>query len=95
MTRKELIERIVAKTHMSSGVAENFLEVICVIIQEGLLSKESILLPGLGKLDTKVRAARQGRNPKTGETIHIPSKTVADFKPSTRLKQLLKNVTNC
>ena len=42
-------------------------------------------LPGLGKLKTKDRAARMGRNPRTGEAMTIPARRVVVFAPSEKL----------
>ena len=42
-------------------------------------------LPGLGKLKTKDRAARMGRNPRTGEAVTIPARRVVVFAPSEKL----------
>ena len=47
-------------------------------------------LPGLGKLKTKDRAARMGRNPRTGEAVTIPARRVAVFVPSEKLNLCLK-----
>jgi DNA-binding protein HU-beta len=44
-------------------------------------------LPGLGKLVRKERAARMGRNPMTGESIHIPAKTVVKFRVAKATKE--------
>ena len=60
----------------------------------GLLYKEvnragEIMLPGLGKFAKKHRAARQGRNPMTGETIQIPAKTVLKFSVNKAAKDAL------
>lgn len=48
-----------------------------------------IMLPGLGKMAKKHRAARQGRNPMTGETIQIPAKTVLKFSVNKAAKDAL------
>jgi DNA-binding protein HU-beta len=46
-------------------------------------SKERITIKGFGSFETKTRAARKGRNPKTGEELTIPEKTVLTFKAFT------------
>lgn len=50
-------------------------------------AKNGFVIPGLGKLLLKDRAARAGRNPITGETIQIPAKTVIKFRVSKDCKQ--------
>jgi len=91
MNKKEFIQKLADKANISNAVAEMFLTHTCETIQEALMKGDSITLPGLGKLETKTRACRQGRNPQTGALIHIPSKTVAGFKASSELKRLLED----
>lgn len=50
-------------------------------------SRNSFTLPGLGKLVLVQRNARMGRNPKTGETIQIPAKTVVKFRVAKACKE--------
>ena len=52
----------------------------------GLKAGEDITLVGFGTFSTGERAARQGRNPQTGETISIAAKKVVKFKPGKALK---------
>jgi len=52
---------------------------------------EEVPLPGLGHLKPVKRAARPGRNPKTGEAITIPAKKAAKFTPCKALKDALKD----
>ncbi len=56
------------------------------IARNALASGGEVTLPGLGKLTVKAKAARTGRNPKTGEEIEIPAKTVPHFSASKALK---------
>lgn len=51
--------------------------------------KEGFTIPGLGKLVKRDRAAREGRNPKTGETIQIPAKTVLKFRVAKAAKEAI------
>lgn len=50
-------------------------------------AKNSFTIPGIGKLVLVNRKARQGRNPKTGETIQIPAKTVVKFRVAKAAKE--------
>jgi DNA-binding protein HU-beta len=52
-------------------------------------AKKSFVLPGLGKLVLVDRKARQGRNPKTGETIMIPAKKVVKFRIAKQAKDAI------
>jgi DNA-binding protein HU-beta len=59
------------------------------VVQAQLKSGEEVTLPGIGKFKVKQRAAKQGRNPKTGEVIEIPAKRAPAFTPAKLLKDLL------
>ena len=50
------------------------------------VAKEKVQIAGFGTFETKTRAARKGRNPRTGETIQIPASKSVAFKPSGTLK---------
>jgi DNA-binding protein HU-beta len=52
-------------------------------------AKDTFTLPGIGKLVLKNRAARMGRNPKTGETISIPAKRVVKFRVAKAAKDAI------
>jgi DNA-binding protein HU-beta len=56
------------------------------IYERTLLTGEEVTVPGVGKLKVVTKAARNGRNPKTGEAIQIPAKRVVEFTPSAEFK---------
>lgn len=66
-------------------VVETVFEEVAKILAE----KERFVYPGLGTFETKERKARMARNPRTGESVEVPAKTVAVFKPSGALKDLV------
>ena len=61
---------------------ESFVEVICMHLERG----ERVQVPGLGSFAASERAARTGRNPKTGEAIQIPASKNVRFKAGKDLK---------
>jgi DNA-binding protein HU-beta len=65
----------IKKTEAQEGY-EKFVD----LVYSEVKSKGEITLPGLGKVVKKDRAARMGRNPATGESIHIAAKTVLKFR---------------
>lgn len=62
------------------------------IINRMLLAGEDIKLPGIGKFKLTTSSARKGRNPRTGEPIDIPSKTIVKFAPTERIREELATV---
>ncbi|PHV02824.1 HU family DNA-binding protein [Iodobacter sp. BJB302] len=79
--KMKLQGREVSKTH-----AEAFLSALGEVTQEALAKGDDVTLPGLGKLSLAERAEREGRNPRTGETITIAASRSAKFSVSKDLK---------
>ena len=89
MTKQQLIEKVAAKTELSKGQVEVAVDSVLEQIAEALRSNERVDLRGFGSFVVKDRKERQGRNPRTGETITIPAKRDAAFKPSKELSEKL------
>lgn len=85
---------IVDKVHNALGTtkadAERAVEVMIDTIVSSLKSGDEVSVAGLGIFATKARPARQGRNPRTGETIHIAATRTAKFRPAKALKDAVK-----
>lgn len=88
MNKAELIE-MVAKNTCSKKEAQTAVESIWEAIKSSLKKKEDVTISGFGSFKVKVTKPRTGRNPKTGETIQIPSKKKVAFKASKDLKSVL------
>lgn len=86
MNKAQLIERVAEKTSSTKSQAELVLDATLEAIQEALQEGEEVKLVGFGTFSRASRKARQGRNPKTGATVKIPSSYVARFKPGKDLK---------
>ena len=71
MNKGEVIELFKETLNVSGSQAKDSMEKIFNTFIDKLKSGEDVLLPGIGKLYIKERAARKGRNPHTGETIQI------------------------
>lgn len=74
MTKAELIKMYAEATQQPVSQAKECLERLGDIMAAELLGGGEVPLPSVGKLVIKQRAARQGRNPRTGEEITIPAK---------------------
>ena len=74
---------------MTKKDAEQLVEIIFDSITASLNQGEKIELRGFGSFRVRERNSRKGRNPKTGESVDIPAKRVAYFKPGKELKELI------
>ena len=95
MTKSELIERIAARqVQLSTKDVE--LAVKCVIDQmvNGLASGKRIEIRGFGSFSLHYRAARVGRNPKTGEQVQLAGKHVPHFKPGKEMRDRVNDSLN-
>lgn len=86
MNKKELVDALAAKTDSSGAAAERAVNAMLEIISDALKKGDSLSLPGFGTFEVRERAARTGRNPKTGEELKIAASKVAAFKPGSALK---------
>ena len=91
MTKADLInkmqEQIPEATKTSLATA---LDASLDIIAQSLAQGETITFTGFGTLKTQTRAARQGRNPRTGAPVNIPAQKVVKFTPGKNLKEAVK-----
>lgn len=82
MNKSELIDAIASQSGLTKANSAKALDAIISSIQGSLKKNDTIQLIGFGTFSVDERAAREGRNPSTGETIKIAAKKVAKFKPS-------------
>jgi DNA-binding protein HU-beta len=86
MNKKELVSAMASKTDSSVAAADRAVNALIEIISDTLKKGNSLMLPGFGTFEVRERAARSGRNPKTGEELKISASKVAAFKPGAALK---------
>ena len=86
MTKPELVNKIAEKSNITQKQAAAALTALTGTITEALKAGEKVAIPSLGTFEVKDRAARQGRNPATGETMTFAAKKVPAFKASKALK---------
>lgn len=89
MTKNELAERIAQSADLGIGQARNVVDTVIESISEELSRGGEVALAGFGKFSVSHRAARQGRNPATGQTIQIPASKAARFSAASALKKRL------
>jgi DNA-binding protein HU-beta len=89
MTKNELAERIAQSADLGVGQARNVVDTVIDTISDELARGGEVALAGFGKFSVSHRAARQGRNPATGQTISIPASKAARFSAASALKKRL------
>jgi len=87
MNKSELIANIAESADISKAAAEKALNGFMESITETLKKGDKITLVGFGTFSVTKRAARQGRNPRTGKTMKIAAKNVAKFKAGSKLAE--------
>ena len=87
MTKSELVELIASKqTQLSVKDVELAVKTIIEHMSQSLADGQRIEIRGFGSFSLHHRAARTGRNPKTGETVELDGKYVPHFKPGKELR---------
>jgi len=86
MNRKELIDALAGKTGSTKADADRNIAALIEIISGTLKNGDNIALVGFGTFEVRKRAARTGRNPKTGEELKIKASNVPAFKAGATLK---------
>ncbi len=87
MNKAELIAHVATATGMTQAQAAKAVTAVVATIQETLVSGGDVTLVGFGSFSVTERAAKTGRNPRTGEVVHIPPARVPSFKAGQTLKK--------
>ena len=89
MKKDELISAIAERTGESKEATARTLDTFVEVLGQALRQGDEVPLAGAGKFVVRERAARSGRNPKTGETISIPASKAPAFKAGKALKDAI------
>ncbi len=90
MTKTELSSAIAEKSGLSKKEAANALAAFTDVVTAALLNGEKIIITGFGSFEVAERAERQGRNPKTGETMLIQASKAPKFRAGKALKAAVR-----
>lgn len=90
MTKDELVDKIAEDASISKAEAAAALKAVTSGITGSLAGGSDVTLVGFGTFSVTQRAAREGRNPRTGETLHIPASRGVKFKAGKALKDAVK-----
>lgn len=88
--KQDLIAEVAAKTGLTKKDSEKAVNAFGDVVTEFLAKGEKVQLIGFGTFETRERAAREGRNPQTGEAIKIAATVVPAFKAGKALKDAVK-----
>lgn len=80
MTKFDLLKAIASETGESQATVDAVLKSLANVTSKTLGEHDELTIPGIAKFSTKLRAARNGRNPRTGEAIAIAAKNVVAVK---------------
>lgn len=90
MNKADIIDRVHQTLGSTKADADRAVECMIDSIVAALKNGDEVSVAGLGIFSTKARPAREGRNPRTGETIRIAATRTAKFRPAKALKDAVK-----
>jgi DNA-binding protein HU-beta len=90
MNKAELVDKIAKGAKISKKAAGDAVYEFTHGVTEALKKGDRVTLVGFGSFDVRKRAARKGRNPRTGGTLNIPAKRVVKFRPGADLRKKVK-----
>ena len=90
MNKTELVAAVATKAELSKKDADAAVKAVIDAVTEALKDGEKVALVGFGTFEVKTRAARTGKNPRTGEVINIPEAKVPSFKAGSALMDAVK-----
>ncbi|HSN53546.1 MAG TPA: HU family DNA-binding protein [Candidatus Sulfomarinibacteraceae bacterium] len=91
MTKADLVEIVADSADVPRKQADSVVQVVLDSIVDALHHDEKVELRGFGSFRIRQRDQRTGRNPKTGDKVHVPPKKIPYFKPGKHLREELLN----
>lgn len=85
MSKKNLVDEIANRAGLSKTSVSSVLDSLSEVAMAAVANGIDLTIPGVGKIATRQKPARVGRNPKTGEPVSIAAKTAVTFKPAKAL----------
>jgi DNA-binding protein HU-beta len=90
MTKSDFVEKVASESGLSKKDAGTAVDAVITSIEKALRSGEEVSFTGFGKFHVADRGAREGRNPRTGETMTIAASRVPRFTAGSGLKKAVK-----
>ena len=90
MKKSDIVAAVADKLDLSKKQAEMAVDTVFNTIRDGLKNKEKVEISNFGNFEVRTRAARTGRNPRTGADIAVPAQKTPAFKTGKGLKELVR-----
>ncbi|HRN85781.1 MAG TPA: HU family DNA-binding protein [Candidatus Dojkabacteria bacterium] len=90
MNKADLVAKVASKTGLTKKAAQDAMEALMEAVMVAVSKGDSVTLTGFGTYKASKRAARNGRNPQSGQVIKIPARTVPVFRPGKEFKEMVK-----
>lgn len=90
MKKAEFKKAVAEKLEITQVEAEDVINGVFEVVEEGLLTAGSVPVGNIGKLEVVERAARKGHNPSTGEKIDIPARNAVRYKANKYVRELVQ-----
>ena len=87
MNKNELVAAVAKETRLTKKDVGEVVDSTLGVIAKALSKGDGVSFLGFGAFDVRERPARKGRNPRTGQEMQIPARSVPVFRPSSRLKE--------
>ncbi len=86
MNKADLVAAVAAKTNVAKKDVDAVVNAVLAEIKDALKKGDKVQLVGFGSFEVRAKAARTGKNPRTGETINIPASKAPAFKAGNAFK---------
>lgn len=93
VTKAELADQLTPALELNKQEAEKVVDAVFAAVVNALATRQKLDIRGFGVFSVKDQPARQARNPRTGESVAVPAKRVAVFKPAKAIAEVLNPVT--
>lgn len=90
MTKRDLVNLIAKKANLTNKAAREALQSLIDGVRDALKRGEKVVITGFGTFSLRARAARRGRNPRTGEAINIAARKTPGFTAGKALKKAVR-----
>ncbi|MCD8001723.1 MAG: HU family DNA-binding protein [Oscillospiraceae bacterium] len=86
MTKAEFVEQVAAESGLNKKQTDEAVKATLKVLTDVMAAGDKVSFPGFGSFEVRERAAREGKNPRTGETVQIAACKVPAFKAGKSLK---------